>query len=748
MLSSDDQLLGARIAPDGQWRFPPADSIPTKFETTILLFEDEYFFQHPGVNPVSLVRATWQNLAARKVVSGGSTLTMQTVRMALENQRRTYAQKLLELFLSLKLDLLYSKKEILNLYAYHAPFGGNVVGLSAASWRYFGRPPHQLSWSETASLAVLPNSPSAVFPGKNEALFRAKRNALLEKLKDRGYLSNDELLLAKAEPLPGKVKPLPNEAFHLLQRAEKEGQAGTTVQSSIDFNLQRQVKEKTDRYAEQMAYNEVHNAAAIVIDIATGETLAYVGNSFPNGEESNHHGQFVDIITARRSPGSLLKPFLYAASLDEGLLLPKELLPDIPLFYRGFAPQNFDKKYRGAVPADEALASSLNVPFVFLLREYGYEKFHQKLQQIGMTSLDKPANHYGLSIILGGAESTLWELTGMFAGMARTLSNYPNRPYNHGYSSLDYLPNTYQHRAIDSNNERLEAHGPLAAPSIMYAFQAMQQLRRPEEMTGSEMYGSYRPIAWKTGTSYGFKDAWAIGLNDRYVVGVWTGNADGEGRPGLTGIRSASPLMFSIFELLDGDAVFDQPFGSATALCQSSGLIAGENCPVHVSINLPDYLQQGKKCNYHHLLHLDQLQTHQVSSTCYSVDQMRSQPWFVLPAVQAWYYKQYHSGYQEPPPFLPACEGANSTGFMELIYPREFTKVYVPNEQDGQPGLAIFEAAHRNQASTIFWHLDDTYVGSTQLSHQMGLHPKAGAHVLTLVDEAGNELSQAFEVLN
>ncbi|MEQ8689011.1 MAG: penicillin-binding protein 1C [Imperialibacter sp.] len=745
--SSDGQLLGARISSDGQWRFPPADSVPQKFEAAILLFEDEYFHYHPGINPVSLGRAVWQNIRSGKIVSGGSTLTMQTVRMALENQERTYSQKIWELLLSIKLELFYSKEEILQLYTYHAPFGGNVVGLSAASWRYFGRPPYQLSWAETAALAVLPNSPSSVFPGKNEITFRHKRDALLDKLSAKGCLTSDEALLAKAEPLPGKVKPLPNDAFHLLQRAEKDGLAGTIVQSTLDFALQRHVKEKTDRYSEQLAYNEIHNAAAIVIDIASGETLAYVGNSFPNGDETNNHGQFVDVITARRSPGSLLKPFLYAAALDDGILLPKELLPDIPLFYRGFAPQNFDKKYRGAVAADEALASSLNVPFVFLLREYGYEKLHQKLQQIGMRSLDKPANHYGLSLILGGAESTLWELSGMFAGMARALNNFQDRPYNKGYSTADYRPNSYLPLKTTKQEGGLETNGFLAAPSILYAFQAMQQLRRPEEMSGAEMYGSYRPVAWKTGTSHGFRDAWAIGLNDRYLVGVWVGNADSEGRPGLTGIRSASPLMFSIFELLDGDATFDEPFGKMVSICKESGLLAGEYCTETTDSNLPDYMLQGKRCTYHHLLHLDQAEKHQVSSACYAVNKMHSKPWFVLPAVQAWYYKQYHSNYKEPPPFLPACGEQNANGFMELIYPREFTKVYVPVEQDGKPGLAIFEAAHRNPASTIYWHLDEAYVGSTNFIHQMGFHPEPGPHMLTLVDEEGNELKQGFEVL-
>lgn len=745
--SSEGELLGGRIAPDGQWRFPAADTVPWKFKTAILLFEDEYFPYHPGINPVSLFRAARQNYNSGKVISGGSTVSMQTIRMALGNQPRTYSQKLLELLLALKLELLYSKAEILSAYVHHAPFGGNVVGLSAASWRYYGRPPHLLSWSETAALAVLPNSPSSIFPGRNDEGLRRKRDLLLDKLQSKGYLTASENELAKAESLPGKVKPLPDLAYHLLQRAEKEGYAGTTVKSTLHYNLQARVKEKVERYSEQLAYNEVHNAAAVIIDIKTGKALAYVGNSSAENSSETLHGHHVDVVTARRSPGSLLKPFLYAAALDEGMLLPNELLPDIPMFYQGFAPQNFDKKYRGAVPADEALAGSLNVPFVFLLREYGYEKLHQKLKLLGMESLERPASHYGLSIILGGAESTLWELTGMYAGLARAAQNYFERPYQNGYSASDYRPNIYLENQVSTVSEVTEKNGYLLAPSILYTFRAMQQLRRPEEMTGSELYGTYRPIAWKTGTSFGFRDGWAIGLNSRYVVGVWVGNADGEGRPGLTGVRSASPLMFNIFELLQGDASFEEQFGTEVAICQLSGLRATPLCGETTALQLPDYMQQGKLCQQHRMLHLDESQTLQVNSSCYPVNKMVDKAWFILPAVQSWYYKQYHPGYEEPPRLLKDCQQEGESEFMELIYPRQFSRIFIPVEQGGKPGRVVFEAAHRNPSATIFWHLDDTYAGSTSYIHQMGLQPGPGVHTLTLVDEEGNELRQAFEIV-
>jgi penicillin-binding protein 1C len=741
---SNGELLSASIAQDGQWRFPASDSIPFRFATAIRFFEDEDFYAHPGIDPAALVRAAYLNIRAGRVVSGGSTISMQTMRLAYGNAPRTYLQKMMEMTATLKLELLYSKKDILKLYADHCPFGGNIVGINAASWRYFGRPPEKLSWAESAALAILPNNPGSIFPGKNQEQFLKKRNRLLDKLYANGYLDTDELLLSKDEPLPLKVKPLPDVGYHLLHRSMEEGYFGKNVVSTLDAALQREVSRRVNDYSAQMKANQVHNAAAVVIEISSGNTLAYVGNTSNEGD----HGQHVDIVTAQRSPGSLLKPVLYAASLDEGLILPRQLLPDIPVFYKGFSPKNFDKTYRGAVPADEALAASLNVPFVHLLIGYGYERFHQKLKDMGMRSLNQPAGHYGLSIILGGAETSLWELTAIYAGMVRAYSNLPGRPYRKGYAKADYHPNRY---VADANNEEevaLEDDGFLRAPSIGYALQAMQEVRRPTEEAGWQMFRSSRPIAWKTGTSFGFRDGWAIGMNSRYLVGVWLGNADGEGRPGLTGVQAAAPLMFDLFDLLQGDASFDEVYGSPVALCAQSGMLATEQCPpAKTTLNLPDYMSSGRSCAFHQLVHLDSDEKFQVNSSCYEVARMKTVTRFVLPPVQGWYYRRYHPAYQNLPPFRDQCTSSEKQKLLALIYPAQYTRVHIPVEQDGVPGSAIFEATHENNSAKLYWHLDEEYLGVTERHHQMAIRARAGKHVITLVDDAGNELRQGFEVV-
>ncbi len=743
--AKDGSLLGARIASDGQWRFPLATEIPGKFSLSIIHFEDEYFYLHPGVNPVSLWKALAQNVRQNKIKRGGSTISMQVVRLSRKNQPRTISEKLLEILMALKMEVLLSKDEILQRYSAHAPFGGNVVGLSAASWRYYGRPPSQLSWSESATLAVLPNSPSLVYPGKNSSALAKKRDGLLDKLVLKGLLPASEAKLAKAEPLPGLPKPLPELASHLLSRTIVDGYVGEVVKTSLDSHIQTKVKDKVQSYHKIMKENYVHNAAVLVVEIETGNVVAYVGNVDSDGD----HGQYVDIISSNRSTGSLLKPILYAAAIDDGVIMPKQLLPDVPVFLKGFAPQNFDKKFHGAVSAEKALARSYNVPFVHLLQDYGYEKFHQKLQNIGFNSLNKPAGHYGLSMILGGAESTLWEVTGVYASMARSLKNYYKRQVGKQYSQGDFHPNRYQNHLHQES--KLQGNGVLSVGAISHMLLAMQELNRPEEQAGWEHYASSKSIAWKTGTSYGFKDAWAIGLNARYVVGVWLGNADGEGRPELIGVKAAAPLLFDVFSYLPKTDPLPVPLDNQKTfeICSNSGYKAGSYCSEKTQQLLPEGASKGIMCPYHHLLHLDSTETYQVNSDCYPVNNMKKKSWFILPPAEAWYYKQYNANYAEPPELLMQCrEQKHDNDLMALIYPRNFTRVYVPTELDGSPGSAIFEIAHRNPEARVFWHMDNQYLGETTQKHQMGLNPSKGTHRLHLVDDQGRELKLVFEVIS
>ncbi|SKC45903.1 penicillin-binding protein 1C [Bacteroidales bacterium WCE2008] len=676
------ELLGAHIASDGQWRFPPSDTIPERYKTALIQFEDRYFRYHPGVNPVSIIRALAGNIKAGHVTSGGSTITMQVIRMSRGKERNLW-QKLIEAVLATRLELRCSKNRILAMYAAHAPFGGNVVGLEAASWRYFGRPSSQLSWAEAATLAILPNSPSGVHPGKNRDKLLEKRNRLLHNLLDAGKIDAETYELAVGEPLVMQPHPLPRLAPHLTDNYYLTD-GGKTIRTSIDAGLQRQVCAVADRWSRDFAKTGVGDLAAVVVDVHTGEVLAYCGNADPDRERP---GRLVDIASAPRSTGSILKPMLYCALLQEGQMLPGTLLPDIPININGFSPQNFDRQFSGAVHAGEALARSLNVPAVHMLREYGVPKFLDLLRASGMTTLDRSAADYGLSLILGGAEGRLVDITRMYAGLSRS------------YQTKD---------STFALNDKA---------AIWHTLDALKEVNRPDEIDW-HLIRSVRRVAWKTGTSYGFRDGWAVGMTPDYAVGVWAGNAQGEGVPGLTGARTAGPVMFDIFNLLPVGDWFEEPLPSdyiRAEICPQSGHLRSLNCPQADTLHLPKRALRSSPCPYH---------TPDGS--------------FVLPPGMEWYYRQNH------PEYHGAVRGTVAT--MEFIYPDSGSTIFIPRQIDGSVKGAVFHLAHRDRDATVYWHMDNGYLGETRHIHQMTLSPSPGHHVVTVVDGSGNTLSVSFNV--
>ncbi len=742
-------LLSASTAADGQWRFPEADTIPEKFRECITAFEDRRFYFHPGIDPLALARAIKQNIKAGKVISGGSTISMQVIRLAAPG-KRTLGNKLLESIRALRLELTFSKEKILSLYAANAPFGSNVIGLEAASWRYFGRSPRQLSWGEMASLAVLPNSPALVHPGRNRKRLLEKRNRLINTLQKEGVLTATEALLARMEPVPASPVPLPQITPHLLNLAKKDYSTGklknTRLRSSIGSLLQQQVNIILNNHHQRLSANGINNMSALVLDVNTGKVLVYIGNIYhPEDPEVQSH---VDIIQARRSPGSTLKPLLYAAMLNEGMLLPNSLVPDIPTQIAGYQPNNYDLGYDGAVPASKALARSLNVPAVKMLQKYKYERFYDMLKKCGITTLNHPPDFYGLSLILGGCEVSMWDLAGVYAGMARSLKQYTEK----GTSISKRQPSLYENNKEKETEQ--EAGYILDPAAIWCTFQAMNEVMRPGEEQLWQQFTSSQQIAWKTGTSFGFRDAWAIGLNPDYVVAVWAGNADGEGRPGLTGIEAAAPALFDIFRLLPAPANgwFQMPVKDMVKIdvCAESGFRASDLCTQRKSMWVQKAGLKAPVCPYQQLVHLDRSEKWQVSSDCEQPSEMIHKSWFVLPPVMEYYYKTKNYSYKSLPPFRPGCGGAAGPAMppMEMIYPKNNARIYVPLEIGGSRGQVIFNAAHRKTGETIYWSLDAKYMGSTSNLHQIALNPPAGKHRITLTDREGNRLEQTFTILN
>ncbi len=676
-------------------------------------------------------------------MSGGSTLSMQVIRLARKGQGRTFMEKIKEIILASRMEITYSKEEILRLYSSYAPFGSNVVGIDAAAWRYFGREPEKLSWAESATLAILPNAPGLIYPGKNQERLRKKRNRLLDDLLKANIIDKETCELSKEEPLPGKPHPLPQIAPHLLDRAAKEGLKGERITSTIDGHLQERVNEIVENHHKILKGNEIHNACALVLDVNTGNVLAYVGNTSNKGKPE-YEGD-VDVITASRSTGSILKPYLFASMLNDGDILPGTLIPDIPTQIAGYVPQNYNVTFDGAVPAKRALARSLNIPAVRMLQQYGIEKFNHNLKKIGMTTLHKSPDHYGLTVILGGAEGKLWDIAGIYASMARTLNHYPD--YGGKYDKSDYHPARYL--SIENSDPELEEKSFFDAASIYMTFEAMVEVARPDEESGWKQYTSASKVAWKTGTSFGFRDGWAVGVTPKYVVAVWVGNADGEGRPGLTGIQTAAPILFDIFSLLKPARWFLPPYDEMkrVAVCHQSGSRATDLCEQQDTLWVPSSGLRSEPCAYHQLVHLDPAGMFRVNSDCESVERMKHLSWFVLPPTMEWYYKSKNPSYKELPPLRSDCE-TGTLKAMEIIYPKHLSKIYVPVELDGSIGKTVFQVAHRRSSGNIHWHLDGRFIGSTQNIHQMGLSPDEGLHSLTLVDETGESITQQFEIVS
>jgi len=722
----EEELLGARIAGDGQWRFPERASIPQKMQDCIVEFEDRHFYYHWGVNPLAIGRAIIQNAKEKRVVSGGSTITMQTIRLA-RNKPRTIGEKVIEMILATRLEFRYSKKDILALYASHAPFGGNVVGLDAAAWRYFGHSAEQLSWAEAATLAVLPNAPSMIHLSKSREALVQKRNRLLARLHASGKIDRSIYELALSESLPDEPLPLPQIAPHLVSHFNLTRKGEQTV-STIDKGIQQRVESLLDRWNEEFNRSDIRNMAAIVIDVQTNQIVAYCGNVRFN---SNNSANQVDILQASRSTGSILKPFLYCATLQEGEILPHTILPDIPVNINGFSPQNFNMQYEGAVPASEVIARSLNIPSVQLLRRYSVPKFYDLLRSAGIRTLTKPASHYGLSLILGGAEATLWDVSAVYSDMARVLLDLP-----------------YLSPSLVMEEERTPSpkRYPFQKGAVWQTFQTIKEVNRPEEIDW-RVIPSMQTIAWKTGTSYGFRDAWAVGVNPRYVVGVWVGNASGEGKAGLVGARTAGPVMFDIFNLLPQSRWFDAPYDEFTEaeVCRSSGQLKGRFCEeADTAMILPVGLRT-ETCPYHHTVHLTADGTQRVYENCIDNEATLQQKWFTLPPAWEWYYKQHHPEYKQLPPFKPGC-GEDSRSPMQFIYPQMNAHVILPKQLDGSPGEITFELVHNRRDATVYWHLDQSYLTLTRDFHKITVLPSKGKHSMTAVDNEGNTLSVTFFV--
>lgn len=729
------ELLGASAASDGQWRLAAAGPAPARYTEALVAYEDKRFYGHAGFDPLAIARAALSNARAGRIVSGGSTITMQAARLSRRPGARDWGAKLAELWTAVRLELRYDKPRIVELYARNAPYGGNVVGLEAAGFRWFGRPSVDLTWAEAASLAVLPNSPGLVHPGRSRDELRRKRDGLLASLAERGAMSEDDYRAALAEPLPASPVPMPSLAPHLLAKAGA-GRADTT----IDYRLQSRANESAARHAARFARYGVRNLAAVVLRVDDGSVAAYVGNApaapGASAAEEGRAAPWVDCAVAPRSSGSILKPFLYAAMLDSGELSPGRLVPDIPTRVGSYSPENNLKMYAGAVRADEALARSLNVPFVRLLRGYGVERFASLLGRLGFSTLSRAPADYGLTLILGGAEATLVDAAAAYAALARMAKADGEE------ATAPFVGSSWRKDA-PATERRYDP--PFSAGAAWLTLQALVDVGRPGDEASWQEYASSRRVAWKTGTSFGSRDAWAVGATPEYVVAVWVGNADGEGRPELKGTDAAAPLLFDLFQSLPRSRWFDEPARSLRyeTVCARSGYVAGPDCAETERIRVPAGSRTDLVCPYCRSVTLSEDGRYRVRAELSGA--VRTERLFSLPPAMEWYYSRSTAGYRPLPPWAPGMEGPEA-GVVEFLSPEEGASIFVPIDLDGSPGMAVFRAAHRDPAARLFWHLDGDYLGETTGDHRVQARPAPGPHELVVVDQDGSGATRRFEV--
>lgn len=712
-------LLNAKVSKDEQWRFPQIEKISADYVNSAIVFEDKNFYFHFGIDPVSVVRAIILNLKHKRIISGASTLTMQLARIAQKNKERTFSQKIKEAFLSLAIELFYSKKNILQMYSNNAPYGGNVVGISAASWRYFSRGQNNLSIAEIATLTVLPNDPSLVRPGLNEKTLTLKRNALLQKLFNYKLINFETLELAKKEAVPKNPKPIPNKIPHYAEYLKTITKNNFAI-SNIDLKLQERATHIIESISYDASKSGVFNAAGIIIENKTGNILAYIGNTGIQVQNRKIESEAVDIVQSKRSSGSLLKPFLYAASLDESLILPTQVLIDLPTQFGSYIPQNNTHYFLGAVDASEALTKSLNVPFVNLLSEYSVDAFLELLKRLGFTTFDKDSEYYGLPLILGGGEVTLYEVVNAYKNMALVAYENPNAP----------------------------KHFPISRASCRITFDILQSGIRPAEEEAWNFFSTSKNIAWKTGTSYGNKDAWCVGVTNSFTVGVWFGNANGIGRPEITSSTLAAPAMFKLFELLPN--VKDPPRNEldykVVQVCQHSGFIASEYCDKKIQIQIPKNSRVRTVCPYCKPVLVTADERFIVSNIEATNQKTVTKNFFVLPPAQEYYYSQTHSNYKKLPPKLPSTK--NNIKDFQIIFPKNYSNIYIPLYLDGSLGGFVAKVAYAEKEKELFWFLDENFLCTTKNIHEVKITTNHGKHILTVMDIFGNEQNLNFFVLS
>lgn len=712
------KLLHAFLAEDEMWRLRTSpEEIPEKLKQILIQKEDRYFYYHLGINPFSIIKAFYRNLQSGKKVSGASTITMQVARM-LERKERTYFNKIIEMFRALQLELQYSKKEILEMYLSMVPLGGNVEGLKSASLLYYQTPLERLNIAQLFDLILIPNNPNKFRPDKNsEALFAERKRRANIWIKKRFFSSEDSLILWQTPIAVQKIE-LPKLAPHFSLRIKEKIQNMSEVRSSLDWTIQQSVEKLLTNHLKIWKQKDISNGAVLVIKNSTREILAYCGSE--NFYDSSSQGQ-VDVVKAVRSPGSTLKPLLYAQAMEQGILTPKTVLLDVPYDVGGFTAENYEGTFSGAVYTDEALRRSLNVPMMRLLQESGTQEFIKFLKSAKFSSLENQKEKLGLSMIIGGCGVTLEELVTVYSAFPNKGKLFP----------LQYISHK---KRVPTHNE---VENIFSSSTAFMVTEILSGLDRPDIPNNFESAINLPKIAFKTGTSYGRRDAWAIGYSAEYTVGVWFGNVTNKGNPTLAGGKVAAPLLVDILNAISSPnqkIILQQPIDIGVRnICVKSGNVPTNNCE-HVIEDYYSYSQTvHKMCEIEkeYMISLD-------GKKYYCQSCVKNNPYKTViiseyPPELLEFWKKNNSKIQQAPPHNPECERLFTGEGPTIITPTEGMTYFLTSSQQTIP----LQATSSTDVSEHIWYCDEKFVGRKKTGEKIFLSLLDGTHTISCMDDKG-----------
>ncbi len=726
----DGTVLHTWLAKDEQWRIKASlDEIAPEFTKAIIYKEDKYFYSHPGVNLFAVCRAFFNNLFHLKRTSGASTISMQVVRM-LHPESRTYFNKCIEMFRAEQLELHHSKKEILELYCNLLPYGGNIQGIKTASLLYFNKTPDKLSLAEATALTIIPNRPNSLVPGKNNAAIIAERNKWLKNFKSENLFADVIVDDALNEPLTATRHHAPHAVPQFAWRLHKKNLSQTQLRSTLDKNIQQKTKTIVSNYAAQLKAQNINNAAVIIINNKTHEVMAYIGS--PSFEDRAHFGE-VDGVQALRSPGSTLKPLLYGLSFDAGLITPKTILEDVPLNIAGYAPENYDMQFRGNVTAEDALKNSLNIPAVELLNQLGLKNFLTKLTVAGFNDTWRNRNKEGLSLILGGCRIRLDELTALYSAFANNGKYYP-------------LKWTMDDSSISKNSASHSV--TVLSPGADYMLtQILTTLHRPDLPNAYYIAENIPKIAWKTGTSYGRKDAWSVGYNKTYTIGVWIGNFSGEGVPDLSGASVATPLLFKLFNAIDYDPSNEwvQPPKdlSFRLVCAKTGRIPNDFCNDQVMDYYIPGISTNEKCNHLKEVFVSADEKYSYCTSCLPAGGYKEKLFQNITPKLATWYKMNHIAYQKIPKHNPSCT-RDFNGYAPVITSLNNGMVYII--MDKQQQQLTLSCAASNDVTQVYWYVNDKFLSAANPQQKIFFNPASSNIKISCADDKGRNTNIEIKV--